>query len=76
MAKSFTQTGLADWLGIQLAFVGALPMALIIVLVILFMTFVTEINSNTATANIFLPVLATMAIAGQMHPFLLMILAT
>jgi sodium-dependent dicarboxylate transporter 2/3/5 len=76
VAKSFTQTGLADWLGIQLAFVGALPMALIIVLVILFMTFITEINSNTATANIFLPVLATMAIAGQMHPFLLMIPAT
>jgi sodium-dependent dicarboxylate transporter 2/3/5 len=76
VAKSFTQTGLADRLGIQLAFVGALPMALIIVLVILFMTFVTEINSNTATANIFLPVLATMPIAGQMHPFLLLIPAT
>jgi sodium-dependent dicarboxylate transporter 2/3/5 len=76
IAKSFTQTGLADWLGIHLAFVGALPMALIIVLVILFVTFITEINSNTATANIFLPVLAMMAIAGQMHPFLLMIPAT
>jgi solute carrier family 13 (sodium-dependent dicarboxylate transporter), member 2/3/5 len=76
IAKSFTQTGLADWLGVQLAFIGVLPMALIIILVILFMTFVTEINSNTATANIFLPVLATMAVAGQMHPFLLMIPAT
>lgn len=76
IAKSFTQTGLADWLGVQLAFIGAFPLALIIVLVILFMTFITEINSNTATANIFLPVLATMAIAGDMHPFLLMIPAT
>jgi sodium-dependent dicarboxylate transporter 2/3/5 len=76
IAKSFTQTGLADWLGIQLAFIGVLPMAAIIILVILFMTFITEINSNTATANIFLPVLATMAIAGNMHPFLLMIPAT
>ena len=76
IAKSFTETGLADWLGVQLAFIGILPMALIIILVILFMTFITEINSNTATANIFLPVLATMAVAGQMHPFLLMIPAT
>ena len=42
----------------------------------LFMTFITEINSNTATASIFLPVLATMAAAGHMHPFLLMIFAT
>lgn len=76
IAKSFTESGLADWLGVQLAFIGVLPMALIIILVILFMTFITEINSNTATANIFLPVLATMAIAGEMHPFLLMIPAT
>ena len=76
IAKSFASTGLADWLGVQLAFIGVLPLALIILLVILFMTFITEINSNTATANIFLPVLATMAIAGKMHPFLLMIPAT
>ncbi len=76
IAKSFASTGLADWLGIQLAFIGVLPLAVIILLVILFMTFITEINSNTATANIFLPVLATMAIAGKMHPFLLMIPAT
>ena len=76
IAMSFAQTGLADWLGVQLAFIGALPLVLIIVLVILFMTFITEINSNTATANIFLPVLASMAVAGKMHPFLLMIPAT
>lgn len=76
IAKSFVETGLADWLGIQLAFIGTLPLVLIIVLVILFMTFITEINSNTATANIFLPVLAAMAVAGKMHPFLLMIPAT
>ncbi len=76
IAKSFASTGLADWLGVQLAFIGVLPLAVIILLVILFMTFITEINSNTATANIFLPVLATMAIAGKMHPFLLMIPAT
>jgi len=48
----------------------------IVLLVVLFMTFITEINSNTATASIFLPVLATMAAAGNTHPFLLMILAT
>ncbi|MCB0583603.1 MAG: anion permease, partial [Phaeodactylibacter sp.] len=40
------------------------------------MIFLTEINSNTATANIFLPVLATMAVAGNANPLLLMIPAT
>jgi solute carrier family 13 (sodium-dependent dicarboxylate transporter), member 2/3/5 len=53
-----------------------LPIFLILLLVVLFITFITEVNSNTATANIFLPVLATMAIAGQAHPYLLMIPGT
>lgn len=76
IAKGFSETGLATWIGNELAFISILPLFLILLLVVLFMTFITEINSNTATANIFLPVLATMAIAGQAHPFLLMIPAT
>jgi sodium-dependent dicarboxylate transporter 2/3/5 len=76
IAKGFTTTGLATWLGHVLAPIGALPLPLIVLLVVLFMTFITEINSNTATASIFLPVLATMAAAGNTHPFLLMIPAT
>ena len=76
IAKSFTQTGLAPWLGQELAFISALPIFLVVLLVVLAMTFITEINSNTATANIFLPILATMALAGKVHPFLLMIPGT
>lgn len=76
IAKGFSETGLATWIGNELGFISALPLILVLLLVVLFMTFITEINSNTATANIFLPVLATMAIAGQAHPFLLMIPGT
>ncbi|MCZ6632969.1 MAG: DASS family sodium-coupled anion symporter [bacterium] len=76
IAKGFTQTGLAPWIGHELAFISALPIFLVVLLVVLFMTFITEINSNTATANIFLPILATMALAGKVHPFLLMIPGT
>jgi sodium-dependent dicarboxylate transporter 2/3/5 len=76
IAKGFAVTGLATWLGGAMAPIGALPVPVIVLLVVLFMTFITEINSNTATASIFLPVLATMAAAGNTHPFLLMILAT
>ena len=76
IAKGFSETGLATWIGNELAFISILPLFVILLLVVLFMTFITEINSNTATANIFLPVLATMAVAGQAHPFLLMIPAT
>jgi len=76
IAKGFSETGLATWIGNELSFISVLPIFLILLLVVLFMTFITEVNSNTATANIFLPVLATMAIAGQSHPFLLMIPGT
>jgi len=76
IAKGFSETGLATWIGNELGFISALPLLLVLLIIVLFMTFITEINSNTATANIFLPVLATMAIAGEAHPFLLMIPGT
>ena len=76
IADSFNHTGLATFLGSQLSFISNYPVIIILVIVILLMIFITEINSNTATANIFLPVLAAMAVAGQINPLLLMIPAT
>ncbi|MCB9080989.1 MAG: SLC13/DASS family transporter [Lewinellaceae bacterium] len=76
IAESFATTGLATWMGQELAFISNLPVFLVLLLVVTLMVFITEINSNTATANIFLPVLATMAVAGQANPLLLMIPAT
>jgi sodium-dependent dicarboxylate transporter 2/3/5 len=76
IADSFKQTGLADYLGSALSFISVYPPIIILVIVITLMIFITEINSNTATANIFLPVLAAMAIAGSINPYLLMIPAT
>lgn len=76
IADSFNHTGLAEFLGSKMSFISNYPMILILVIVISLMIFITEINSNTATANIFLPVLAAMAIAGSMNPILIMIPAT
>ncbi|KRP30052.1 MAG: DASS family sodium-coupled anion symporter [Flavobacteriales bacterium] len=76
IADSFNHTGLAGFLGSKMSFISTYPTIIILVIVIFIMIFITEINSNTATANIFLPVLAAMAIAGQMNPLLLMIPAT
>jgi sodium-dependent dicarboxylate transporter 2/3/5 len=76
MASGFKATGLAEWLGYQLAFISGYPTFVVIFIVVGFILFFTEINSNTATANIFLPVLASMAVAGNMNPLLLMIPAT
>ncbi|MGB3589375.1 MAG: SLC13 family permease [Tunicatimonas sp.] len=76
IAESFQVTGLADWIGQQLVFINQFPMLIILLLVVSLMIFLTEINSNTATANIFLPVLAALAIASQINPLLLMIPTT
>lgn len=76
MASSFKVTGLAEWIGNQLAFISAYPTFIVLILVVGFILLFTEMNSNTATANIFLPVLASMAVAGNINPLLLMIPAT
>lgn len=76
IAAGFESTGLADWLGGQLAFISSYPFLIVLILVIGFVMIFTEFNSNTATANILLPILASMAVAASMNPFLLMIPAT
>lgn len=76
MAASFESTGLADWLGEQLAFISDYPFFIILVAVIAFVLMFTEFNSNTASANILLPVLASMALAAEVNPLLIMIPAT
>ena len=76
IAESFNKTGLATFMASRLSFISEYPSILVLIIVITFIIFITEINSNTATANIFLPVLASMAIAAQMNPLLLMIPAT
>ena len=76
IAAGFESTGLADWLGKQLVFISNYPFWIVMVLVIAFVMIFTEFNSNTATANILLPVLASMAVAAAINPLLLMIPAT
>jgi len=76
LAQAFQNTGLAAWFGTKLTALSSLPVILVILLLCLMVTFMTEITSNTAMATIFMPILASTAIAMQAHPFLLMIPAT
>lgn len=76
IAAGFESTGLADWLGGQLAFISSYPFIIVLILMIAFVMIFTEFNSNTATANILLPILASMAVAASMNPLLLLIPAT
>jgi sodium-dependent dicarboxylate transporter 2/3/5 len=76
LAAGFTKTGLADWMGTKLTLIADFPVLLLVMVIIIILTLMTEITSNTATTNIFLPILASMAIASQIHPYLIMIPGT
>lgn len=76
LAAAYKNTGLAEWIGNQMAAFESLPLFLIILIVTLIVNFLTEITSNVATASIILPVLAALSEAIGVHPFLLMVPAT
>ncbi|WP_193161263.1 SLC13 family permease [Microbulbifer hainanensis] len=73
LAKGFVASGLSDMLGNGLSFLTALPLWLMLVLLCLAVTFLTEITSNTATATLLMPILAVAATAAGFDPKVLMI---
>lgn len=76
LAKGFQETGLSTLIGNEfagLAGVSPLPM---IVLICSGLTFLTELTSNTATTEMILPILASIAVAMKTNPLMLMIPAT
>tara|TARA_A100001015_G_scaffold85903_1_gene95483 strand:- start:1024 stop:2469 length:1446 start_codon:yes stop_codon:yes gene_type:complete len=75
IATAFKSSGLVEWIGANLI-LNDIPVLFIIIAVVAAMVFLTEINSNTATTAVFLPVLAGVSEAGNFHPFLLMVPAT
>lgn len=72
LAKAFTASGLSVVLGDALTGVSVLPLIFIILILCLAVSFVTEITSNTATATLLMPILASAAIALDVDPILLM----
>ncbi|MFG0332293.1 MAG: SLC13 family permease, partial [Maioricimonas sp. JB049] len=76
LAGGFVESGLSGWLGGQLGGAAALPPYVMLLLICLGITFLTELTSNTATTEMILPVLASLAVAIDIHPLLLMVPAT
>ncbi|MCO1334363.1 SLC13 family permease [Microbulbifer sp. OS29] len=73
LAKGFSTSGLSDMLGNGLTFLTAMPLWLMLVLLCLGVTFLTEITSNTATATLLMPILAVAATSAGFEPMVLMI---
>lgn len=76
LAGAFSSSGLSAWIGNQLASLQGTHPLLLVAGICLVLTFLTELTSNLATAQMFLPILAQIAITIGVHPLLLMLPAT
>lgn len=76
LAKGFQVSGLSAFLGGKFGAMSGLPTLAMIGLVCFGLTFLTEITSNTATTQMILPILASLAVDMEVNPLLLMIPAT
>ena len=76
LAAGFQETGLAHIIGSRFEALANLPTFVMILLVCAALTFLTEFTSNTATTEMILPILASVAVVTGTHPLVLMIPAT
>jgi sodium-dependent dicarboxylate transporter 2/3/5 len=76
LATGFEESGLALWIGSQLQLLETVPIIMLLLIVITAVNFITEITSNMATTAILLPVLASLASAIGVNPYLLLVGAT
>ncbi len=73
IAKAFSASGLSQVIGNGLGGLAGLPVLLMLLVITLSVSFLTEITSNTATATLLMPVLAAAAMGAAMAPELLML---
>jgi len=76
LATGFKETHLSAWIGDQLCLLRDLPTVLLVLFVVLVVTFLTEVTSNTATANVLLPIIGELALSVGAQPVTLMVPAT
>ncbi len=72
LARGFTVSGLSQWVGDNLAGLAQFPPFTIVLAICLTVTFLTELTSNTATAELLLPILAAVAVSINIPPLMLM----
>lgn len=76
LAGGFKESGLSMWFGYQLEWIVNIHPFLLILVICLMMTFLTELTSNTATIEMLLPILAGLSVSTQINPLLFMLPAT
>ncbi|MCG8310988.1 MAG: DASS family sodium-coupled anion symporter [Cytophagales bacterium] len=76
IASGFQSSGLAAWLAGTLKGLDQVSFIVLLFAVSAMVNYLTEVTSNVATATILLPILASIAITLEVHPYALMIAAT
>jgi len=71
LAGAIEATGLAEWIGASLSWVGGWPLLPVTLVVTTVVVFLTELTSNTATTAAFLPVVGSLATAIGVEPLML-----
>ncbi len=73
LAEAFQVSGASQYLGGQLAGLAGAPPLVVLLAVCTAVCFLSELASNTALAQVTLPVLGSMASVTDLHPLLLMV---
>uniref|UniRef100_A0A8C5QPZ3 Solute carrier family 13 member 1 n=1 Tax=Leptobrachium leishanense TaxID=445787 RepID=A0A8C5QPZ3_9ANUR len=76
LARGCEVSGLSSWVGHKMEPLSSLPVWVIVLIVCLLVTTVTEVASNPATITIFQPILSSLAEGIGVNPLLVIIPAT
>lgn len=69
LAKGMKTSKLSEWLGHQLQSLGCVPIGVLGMLISIVVSTTTEIASNTATTQIFTPIMDNLARQAKVNPF-------
>jgi sodium-dependent dicarboxylate transporter 2/3/5 len=76
LAAGFSASGLSQYIGNAFASLGAVNILVLLTVICLCVTFLTELTSNVATLSMLLPILGSWAVSIHVHPLLFAVTAT
>jgi sodium-dependent dicarboxylate transporter 2/3/5 len=75
LSAAFIRSGLAEAIVGYVTVFEALPVIVLVLILALAVSFLTEVTSNTAIASVMMPILAVAALSLQVNPLILMMTA-
>jgi len=75
LGEALEASGFSKWAGAKLSFVGQWPPVLMIIILCVVVTLLSEVASNVATATAMMPITAALSVSIGVHPYLLMLTA-